>query len=122
MIGLTASGILLYVGLYSPSPYVAVALLSLCFAATQFAEGAFWSAQIFIAGPYSAPACGLMNTGGNSAGIIVAPLMPFLAMHVGWVAALSTGSVLALIGALIWLFIRVDRPFSPNESRETVSI
>lgn len=122
MIGLTASGILLYIGLYSPSPYVAVALLSLCFAATQFAEGAFWSAQIFVAGPYSAPACGLMNTGGNSAGIIVAPLMPFLAMHIGWVPALSTGSVLAFIGAIIWLFIRVDRPFTPAQQGARAAI
>jgi ACS family glucarate transporter-like MFS transporter len=122
MIGLTASGILLYIGLYSPSPYVAVALLSLCFAGTQFAEGAFWSAQIFVAGPYSAPACGLMNTGGNSAGIIVAPLMPFLAMHIGWVPALSTGSVLAFIGAIIWLFIRVDRPFTPAQQGARAAI
>ena len=92
MIGLVGAGSLLYAGLYAPSPYVAVALLSLCFAFTQFAEGAFWSAQTFVAGPYTAPACGLMNTGGNAAGIVVAPLMPFLAQHIGWVAALATGT------------------------------
>jgi MFS transporter, ACS family, glucarate transporter len=113
MLGLVGAGCLLYAGLYSTSPYMAVALLSLCFASTQFAEGAFWSAQTFVAGPYTAPACGLMNTGGNAAGIVVAPLMPFLAQHIGWVAALSTGTVVAFTGALLWLFIRVDRPFKP---------
>ena len=111
---LTGAGCLLYAGLYSTSPYMAVALLSLCFASTQFAEGAFWSAQTFVAGPYTAPACGLINTGGNAAGIVVAPLMPFLAQHIGWVAALSTGSVVAFTGALLWLFVRVDRPFQPQ--------
>ena len=114
MTGLIGTGIFLYLGLYSSSPYVAVALLSLCYACTQFAEGSFWSAQIHLAGPYAAPACGLMNTGGSVSGIIVGPLMPFLALKVGWVAALSTGSIVAFIGAALWLFIRVDRPFQPR--------
>jgi dipeptide/tripeptide permease len=55
-----------------------------------------------------------MNTGGNLAGIVVAPLMPYLASHVGWVTALSTGSLMALIGAGLWLFICADRPFVPK--------
>ena len=114
MTGLIGTGIFLYIGLHSSSPYIAVALLSLCYAFTQFAEGSFWSAQIHLAGPYTAPACGLMNTGGSISGIIVGPLMPFLALKVGWVAALSTGSIVAFIGAALWLFIRVDRPFRPR--------
>ena len=114
MSGLIGTAIFLYLGLYSSSPYVAVGLLSLCYACTQFAEGSFWSAQIHLAGPYSAPACGLMNTGGSISGILVGPLMPFLALKVGWIAALSTGSIVALIGAFLWLFIRVDKPFQPR--------
>ena len=114
MSGLIGTGIFLYIGLHSSSPYIAVALLSLCYAFTQFAEGSFWSAQIHLAGPYTAPACGLMNTGGSISGIIVGPLMPFLALKVGWVAALSTGSIVAFIGAALWLLIRVDRPFQPQ--------
>ena len=114
MSGLIGTAIFLYIGLYSSSPYVAVGLLSLCYACTQFAEGSFWSAQIHLAGPYSAPACGLMNTGGSISGILVGPLMPFLALKVGWIAALSTGSIVALIGAVLWLFIRVDKPFQPR--------
>ncbi len=112
--GLIAAGIFLYLGLYSSSPYVAVALLSLCFASTQLTEGAYWSAQTYVAGPYTAPACGVMNTGGNLAGIVVAPLMPFLADHIGWVAALSSGTVMAFVGATLWLFIRPDEPFKPQ--------
>ena len=112
--GLLSAGVFLYLGLYSDSPYVAVVLLSLCFASTQLTEGAYWSAQTYVAGPYTAPACGVMNTGGNLAGIVVAPLMPFLAQHVGWVAALSTGTIMAFVGATLWLFIRADEPFQPR--------
>lgn len=112
--GLLSAGVFLYLGLYSNSPYVAVVLLSLCFASTQLTEGAYWSAQTYVAGPYTAPACGVMNTGGNLAGIVVAPLMPFLAQHVGWVAALSSGTIMAFVGATLWLFIRADEPFQPR--------
>lgn len=122
MTGLVGTGLFLYLGLYSPSPYVAVALLSLCYAFTQFAEGSFWSAQIHLAGPYAAPACGLMNTGGSVSGIIVGPLMPFLALKIGWVAALSTGTLVAFLGAVLWLFIRVDRPFQPRPREGAVAL
>ena len=122
MTGLVGTGVFLYLGLYSPSPYVAVALLSLCYAFTQFAEGSFWSAQIHLAGPYAAPACGLMNTGGSVSGIIVGPLMPFLALKIGWVAALSTGTLAAFLGAVLWLFIRVDRPFQPRPREGAVAL
>ena len=122
MTGLVGTGLFLYLGLYSPSPYVAVALLSLCYAFTQFAEGSFWSAQIHLAGPYSAPACGLMNTGGSVSGIIVGPLMPFLALKIGWVAALSTGTLVAFLGAVLWLFVRVDRPFQPRSCEDAAAL
>jgi nitrate/nitrite transporter NarK len=112
--GLIGAGVFLYIGLYASSPYTAVILLSLCFASTQLTEGAYWSAQTYIAGPYTAPACGVMNTGGNLAGMVVAPLMPYLAGHIGWVAALSTGTIMAFVGATLWLFIRADRPFVPQ--------
>jgi MFS family permease len=112
--GLLGAGVFLYAGLYASSPYSAVALLSLCFASTQLTEGAYWSAQTYVAGPYTAPACGVMNTGGNLAGMVVAPLLPYLASHIGWVTALSTGSLMALIGAGLWLFICADRPFVPK--------
>ena len=115
IIGLVSAGIFLYAGLYANSPYTAVLLLSLCFASTQFTEGSYWSAQTYIAGPYTAPACGVMNTGGNLAGIVVAPSMPYLAAHIGWVAALSTGTVVAFVGAILWLFIRADQPFRPAQ-------
>ena len=40
--------------------------------------------------------------------------MPYMASHVGWVTALSTGTVMAFVGAVLWLFIRADRPFKPR--------
>jgi ACS family glucarate transporter-like MFS transporter len=111
MTGLLSTAAFLYLGLYAGDAYMAVALLSLCYAAAQFTDAAFWQAQTFVAGPHTASAGGILNTGGNTPGIIVAPLMPYLAEHFGWVAALSTGVAVAAFGGLLWLFIRADRPF-----------
>jgi ACS family glucarate transporter-like MFS transporter len=51
-----------------------------------------------------------MNTGGNIAGGIGALLVPITAEAFGWVPALATGSVFSIIGAVLWLLVRADRP------------
>ena len=43
--------------------------------------------------------------------------MPFLALKVGWVVALSTGTLMAFIGAALWLLIDVDKVFQPRSSK-----
>ena len=44
--------------------------LSLCYASNQFTEGAYWQGVTFLAGPCTATASGLLNAGGNGAGIL----------------------------------------------------
>jgi ACS family glucarate transporter-like MFS transporter len=101
---------LLFVGATAKDPYVAVAFLSLCFGCTQLTEGAYWAAAISVSGRHAAAATGIMNTGGNAVGGIGALLVPITAAAFGWVAALATGSVFALVGAVLWFWIRADRP------------
>jgi hypothetical protein len=40
----------------------------------------------------------------------VGPLVPVLVATCGWTVALATGSAAAVLGAALWLAIRVDRP------------
>lgn len=108
--GLCISAAMLISGAYAPDPYVAVALLSACYACNQFTEGAYWQATTFVGGRYTAAASGVLNTGGNIAGVIATPMTAVLFQHFGWIVALSTGSLFALIGAGIWLLIRADKP------------
>jgi hypothetical protein len=58
-----------------------------------------------------------MNTGGNVAGGIGALLVPITAEAFGWVAALATGSVFALIGVGLWLFVRADKPMALSSGK-----
>ena len=106
MTGLILVAILLIAGVHASHAYVAVGLLSLCFGFTQFTEGAFWSASTYVAGPHTAAATGVMNTGGNAAGFL-APVVGLMVDHLGWFATLASGSVFALAGAALWLLIRL---------------
>jgi ACS family glucarate transporter-like MFS transporter len=112
MVGLSLVAGLLFLGATARNPYLAVAFLALSFGCTQLTEGAFWAAAIFVSGKHASAATGVLNTGGNVVGGIGALLVPIMADAFGWVPALATGSVFALIGVGLWLFVRADRPMA----------
>ena len=49
---------------------------------------------------------GVMNTGGNAAGFL-APLVGAMVDAMGWGPTLASGSLFALVGAALWLLIRL---------------
>jgi ACS family glucarate transporter-like MFS transporter len=116
MSGLILVAVFLIAGAYSINAYVAVTLLSLCFGFTQFTEGAFWAASTYAAGPHTATATGVMNTGGNAAGFL-APVMGLMVDQLGWLATLASGSIFALIAAALWLFIGAARREAGRRAR-----
>jgi ACS family glucarate transporter-like MFS transporter len=108
-LALVLSGAFLFAGAMSGNAYVAVACLAASFLANQVTEAAYWAAGISIGGRHAGAACGVMNTGGNSAAFVNALLVPFTAQVFGWTAAIVTGTVFALLAAVLWIFIRADR-------------
>ncbi len=113
-ISLVLCGVFLVMGAVADDPYVAVILLCVCFACTQITEAAYWSTTIAISGKHAAAATGVLNTGGNVVGFIGGMLVPFTAAKLGWVTAISSGAVFAIIGAIIWLFVHGDRPMDDD--------
>jgi len=109
MPGLALSGLCLLAAGAAAGPHVAVLYLSLCLGGQQFTDAAYWAAAISVGGRHSAVACGVMNTGGNVVGGIVALLVPAIAQALGWPAALATASLFAFAGAVLWLWIQADR-------------
>ena len=112
MVGLLLGAGLILAAAWARDPVMAVFYLSLCLGFQQLTEGAFWAATIAVAGRRSCAACGVLNTGGNVVGGIGALLVPVTVEALGWPAALVTTSAFALVGALLWLAIRVDRPLA----------
>jgi ACS family glucarate transporter-like MFS transporter len=95
---------LLLAGARAPDPYVAVALLSLCFGFTQFTEGIYWSAATYASEPHTAMATGVLNTGGNITGFL-APAVGILLDRFGWMTTFAAGSAFAIMAALLWLTV-----------------
>jgi ACS family glucarate transporter-like MFS transporter len=116
MVGLSLVAGLLLLGATAKNPYLAVVFLSLSFGCTQLTEGAYWAAAIFVSGKHAAAATGVLNTGGNVVGGIGALLVPVTAEVFGWVPALATGSVFAMIGVGLWLLVRADKPINFHSS------
>jgi ACS family glucarate transporter-like MFS transporter len=112
IVGLSLVAVLLFLGATATNPYLAVVLLSLSFGCTQLTEGAYWAAAISVSGKHASAAAGVLNTGGNVVGGIGALLVPITAQAFGWVPALATGSVFALVGVALWMFVRADRPMA----------
>ena len=106
--GLLLAGGLILAAAAATDPRFAVVLLSLCLGCQQATEGGFWAATIAVSGTRASTACGVLNTGGNVVGGIGALLVPITVKALGWEVALSTGSVFALAGAMLWLWIRAD--------------
>jgi len=118
--GLSLVAGLLFLGATAENPHLAVALLSLSFGCTQLTEGAYWAAAISVSGNHASAATGVMNTGGNVAGGIGALLVPIMAEAFGWITALATGSIFAMIGVGLWLFIRAEKPMTTGSGMRAV--
>jgi ACS family glucarate transporter-like MFS transporter len=119
--GLVLAAGLILAAATARDPYIAVVWLSLCLACQQLTEGAFWAATISVAGRQASAACGVLNTGGNVVGGIGALLVPALVQRFGWPAALGSASIFALVGALLWLWIRADRPLAGSTGAATAA-
>jgi MFS transporter, ACS family, glucarate transporter len=101
-------GAFLMLGAMVESPYWAIVFLTLSFSMNMACDGNYWSAMTFVAREHTGTACGMMNMGSNVGGVVCGPAIPLLAAWLGWPAALGSGAVVALIGAVLWLWIRAD--------------
>ncbi len=112
MTALILSAVFLYIGATSANVTITVVTLCFSFGFTQLTEAPMWVATMGVAGKHSQIATGVLNTGGNIPGVIGGLMVPFIAGWLGWSAAIISGSLFAIVGALLWLFIRADEPMA----------
>lgn len=117
MSGLVLSAVFLYTGAISDNVSVTVVMLCICFSCNQLTEAPFWVATMAVSGKHASIATGILNTGGNLPGVLGGVLVPVIANVVSWPAAIVTGSVFAIIGASLWMFIRADEPMGAGEDQ-----
>jgi hypothetical protein len=85
---------------------MAVAMLSLCFGFVMFTDTPYWVAITYSTGENTMSASGVLNLGGNLPSLL-APLIGLMIDRAGWLPTIASGSVFAVIGAGLWLFVRL---------------
>jgi ACS family glucarate transporter-like MFS transporter len=106
--GLIFSAMFLWFGIQAESPYQAIAWISLSVGFLLSTESAFWSASMDLGATNAGAAGGILNTAGNLGGVVSTALVPVLIKHFGWNFAFGSASALALSGALIWFWVRLE--------------
>ncbi len=110
-VSLLLAGILLTTGTATENSYVAVALISLALAFSNFLLGASWGTCVDIAGGHAGVVSACMNTAGQIGGFL-SPIVTalFVEHYASWSAPLYLCGILYFAGALCWWFIDPRRP------------
>jgi ACS family glucarate transporter-like MFS transporter len=103
---LVVSAVLMSVGASSQRLALALTAISICVGLLFSTESSYWSTAIELAAEEAGAASGLMNLAGNLGGVLSTFLVPLLVMHFGWIYALSSGSMFALVAAILWFLIK----------------
>ncbi|WP_321474604.1 MFS transporter [uncultured Paludibaculum sp.] len=104
--GMAGSGLFIAVGAHTQHAYLAAVCLALATALVLSVEGPFWATMTAVAGARSGAGGGVMNTGSNIGGLISPALTPVLAASIGWEGALMVSAGLAVVAAVLWLWIK----------------
>ncbi len=101
--GLIGSGVLLVAGVLSTNAEIGFACFVASMAALGVCEGPSWTISVAIGGRRGGTAAALMNTGGNAGGLLAPVVTPYLSKYLGWQVGMGMASLVALVGALLWL-------------------
>jgi ACS family glucarate transporter-like MFS transporter len=115
LISLPTAGVLLLLATGVSDAYVAVAALTLAYAAVEINEAAYWAGTMRIAQADTMAATGVLNTGGNAGGWIGIPIVAYLSGHGHWHASFVIGFACAVVAALAWMWVDAERPLVLEE-------
>jgi ACS family glucarate transporter-like MFS transporter len=84
---------------------LAIVVLAAGSGSLYFCISCFWALSADIGRASTGAVAGVINTGGQLGGTVVASLTPILAHHIGWSGSFLVAAAVALLGGGIWLFI-----------------
>ena len=116
--GLLLTAAFLFLGATAGNITFVIVALCISFGCSMLTDTPYWVATMSVAGKHAPVATGILNTGGNIPGIVGGLLVPVLANLMGWPVAMASGSVFAIVAAVLWLFIRADEPMGVDAAVE----
>ncbi len=122
VVGLLAGAVFLNLGVLASETVSIVLLLALALAAVGATEAPIWTMSVELGKHHGGTAAAICNTGGNAGGLVAPIITPLVSgwIHrefgvseqVGWQWGISLGSLIAVLGAILWLWI------TPPDHRE----
>jgi ACS family glucarate transporter-like MFS transporter len=121
LFAMTLTGGLVIAGAEATEAGLAVALLTVGQTLMMSVEGAYWASLIEIMPRHAGAGGGILNSGGNLAGVVSPLVTPWLAETFGWGVSFHVAAVLSLVGGLLWLGITPQGAFhnGTNNSKTT---
>lgn len=117
--GMLVGGLFLVLGVLVQDTALIVTLLAVALAAIGATEAPIWTMATELGGRRGGTAAAICNTGGNAGGLLAPIVTPAVSSLVsryadvsesaGWQVSISVGSVIAVAGAVLWLWITSDR-------------
>lgn len=110
------ASVFMFMGIACSNGKIAVLLISLAAAFSNFTLGAAWAAAAEVGGNHAAVVCAFMNSAGQAGGTL-SPLILALCLRrfSSWDMGLYTIAVLYLIGGLCWLFVRPEHKIEDDD-------
>jgi ACS family glucarate transporter-like MFS transporter len=119
--GMLASAVLLFVATHAQGPVLVVTLFFLAHGAIGLAEAPTWVAGLEIGGNSRGTSAAIVNTGGNLGGMLAPLVTVYIAEEYGWSAGFLVASLACLLGAALWLRIRLKHPAISAQDDGTVA-
>jgi MFS transporter, ACS family, glucarate transporter len=109
LLSLPLAGMLLLAAIGVATPYAAVFALMATFFMIELNEGPYWGTVMRVARADTGAATGVLNTGGNLAGIVSAPIVGALSGAGQWNLTFILGAAFAFVAAACWLLVDPER-------------
>ncbi|HEX3756753.1 MAG TPA: MFS transporter [Rhizomicrobium sp.] len=119
---LVLTGCFLIVGSQAQDATVAVLVLAGGAGALYLGQATYWAVAADYGGPHTGVISGLINMGGQIAGVITATATPWLATRYGWSSAFYVAAGVSFVCAVAWFFANPDKRLTPaGEQPEQVT-
>jgi ACS family glucarate transporter-like MFS transporter len=116
-VGLVLCGLGLCLTAMSLTKWVTVGWLTFALFSLGATLNASWSSCIDLGGKYTGTVTGWMNFWGNIIGAAAPTTTAWIAIRYGWRSAILATASTAVIGAIVWIFVKPEIPL-PQESLE----
>ena len=108
--GLVLCSTFLYLGAVATDPTLNVLWLTLSLGTLGLTLASSWAAALDLGGMFSGSVVGWMNFWGNMGGVSAPLVTAWVATVFGWQAAILATAASAVVGAVIWFFVKPDVP------------